>query len=335
MNKTGKILLIGLGVAAVALIILLIVANMNKKETVEIIVPEGSLSSDFFVSQNTIYQQSSNLSISVPLVYAPYSIDVPDTVSGNVGEGVVYNIDSLYNLYISESDEEEDVISHILNEYPQTVLLTADPKKCSFDEIKRNSGYINGFAADYVVSRITISDGKSEGAVFFVGYILHMPAYNQNLVVAVTSKVLSTESLSSAEAYAVMVINTMQYKEKHLEDMLLRRPPIIEEPSEEVSEEVSEEPSEEEIPEVPTNAIVQIEEITIEKDYQNLTIIYSWENEETMIEAKLYSGGTKFSPSRYERGKAVFELGEFKAGSYQMEIKGYDYGETKAEFIGQ
>lgn len=338
MKKQGKILLIVLGIVAAALVVLLIIANLNKKETVEIIIPDGSLSSDFFVSQNTIYQENSALPLAVPLVYAPYSIDVPNVVHGDVGEGEVYNIDELYNLYISEADEEEDAIGHIMKEYPQTLLLSADPKKCSFDEIKKNSGYINGFAAEYYVASLSISDGKEGGEEFFVGYILHMPDYNQNFIVAVTSKVLSTESLSNSEAYAVSVINTLQYFEKYNESITLRRPPIIEEPSEEPSEEVvSEEPSEVEevIPKVPTNAIVQIEEITIDKDYANLTIEYSWENEDTMIEAKLYSGGTKFSPSKYERGKAIFELGMFKAGSYQMEVKGYDYGETKVEFIGQ
>ena len=79
----------------------------------------------------------------------------------------------------------------------------------NFDEIKKNSGYINGFAAEYYVASLSISDGKEGGEEFFVGYILHMPDYNQNFIVAVTSKVLSTESLSNSEAYAVSVINTL------------------------------------------------------------------------------------------------------------------------------
>ena len=337
MKKQGKILLIVLGVLAAALIVLLVIANRNKKETVEILIPDGSLSSDFFVSQNTIYQKNDALPVAVPLLFAPYSVDTPNVVHGDVGEGEVYNVDELYNLYISEADEEEDVVEHILSEYPQTLLLTADPKKCSFEKIKESSGYINGFEAEYYVAGMNISDGKESGEEFFVGYVLHVPEYHENLIVALTTKVLSTESLSNAEAYAVSVIHTLQYVEKFNESITLRREPVIEEPSEEIvkTEEISEEPKEEEIPKVPTNAIVQIEEITIDKDYANLTIEYSWENADTMIEAKLYSGGTKFSPSKYERGKAIFELGMFKAGSYQMEVKGYDYGETKVEFIGQ
>ncbi len=337
MKKSWKILLLILCVVAAALVILLIVADKNKKETVEILIPEGSLSSDFFVSQNTIYQENENLLQSRNLTYAPYSVDVPDAVSGEVSEGVVFSLDEINSLYISEADEENDLKSHILNEFPQTILLGAKPEKCSFEEIKKNSGYINGFKADYVVAAIHISDEKSEAEAFFVGYLLYMPQWHQTLIVAVNSKVLSTQSLSDAERYAVAVINTLRYLPGEEEKVMLRRPVILEEPSEvleQPSEEESEEESEE-IPKVPSNAIVQIEEITIERDYLNLTIEYSWENEDTMIEARLYSGGTKFSPTRYERGKAIFEIGVFTAGSYQMEIKGYDYGKTHAEFIGQ
>ena len=337
MGKKSKILIVLLGLAAVVLIILLIVANKNKKEDITIDIPRGSLSADFFESQNTIYESSETLTKSIVMDYAPYSIDVPDSLNGVVGEGIIYNIDELYNLYLSECDVEEDIISHILQEYPQTVFLNADSKKCAYEEIYRASGYINGFAAQYIVGDLSVSDGKESTEIYIVAYILNFSDYYENQIIGVTTRVLSTESLSFAEQYAVSVVRTLQYDEKLFEGMSLRRPPVIEveEPSEEYSESISEELSEEPMPEVPSTAIVQIEEITVPKDYQNLVMEYTWENDDTMIEAKLYSNGTKFSPAKYERGKAIFELGKFTAGSYQMEIRGYDYGKTSVEFIEQ
>ncbi len=339
MKKSIRIVLMILSILAAGLLILLILAYANKKEPVEqTVLPTGSLSSDFFVSQNMVYEPNAAFSEQLPLTYAPYTFDVPKVLSGTVGEGTVFNLDTLYNLYISEADEEQNVTTHLLLEYPKSVLIGAEERRCSYDELENGTGYINGFDAEYSVGRINIGDGESRAEQYIVYYLLKVPEYHENVFVGCTTTILSTDSLKHCEQMSVAVIKTMQYKADMPSLITLRRPPIVEEESEIPSEEpVSEEESEdaEIIPEVPNNAIVQIEEISIDREYQDLILEYTWENEDTMIEAKLYSGGTKFSPTRYERGKAIFELGVFHAGSYQIEIRGLNYGETKAEFKGE
>ena len=339
--KKKKVLLpfLILGILAILLSILLLFSKLFSVDREEVAFPVGSLSSDFFESQNTVYQKDAEFSTPLFLQYAPYSIDTPDVVSGCIGDGRAYHVSNDQILYISEMEEEETFESHMLLEYPKAELLDASPSLCRALEKENTSGYYNGFYCDYHAGYLTVSDRKTKVEVAYVAYVLSIPEYQEKLILMLTLKNPNTETLLECDAYLRRFMHTISYQESAIESILLRNPPDIEVSSEEVLEEeveiegclpLSEVENEEEskLPDVPINTIVEIEEIEITKDYLDLILTCSWENPDTMIEARLYKDGMKFSPSRYEKGKAIFELGTFKKGFYQLEIKGYDYGET-------
>lgn len=341
MKKADKIWLIVLSILGVFLFGTLYVSRTLQSEQVKetVLVPQSTLTGSLFESQNTVYTPDEELSETLSLTHIPYTIDVPEVESAVSGNGIIYNFSSHYMVYISELQGATK--ESVLSEYSKAVLMGATDDNCTYMEVLSEVGYLNGFEMEYFVMKCKISDGSVIEERSIVGYIIQIPDYDYDLVVAMGTDIYSTSTLESAKTCADALIKTIRYNkglaaelEKQAEESDSEK--LDAEAVDGEDGEATETIPEVSLPAIPENATTTEETITLTADYSNLRVTVSWENVETMVSLKLYNSTKAFfyTPTSYDKGVAVFDnLGQILAGEYHIEIYGADYGEVDYEFV--
>lgn len=336
MKKSDKVWLIVLSILAVLLFGALFVVRTlqaeQQKVTVEL--PVSTLTGSLFESQNTVYVEDEGLSETLLLTHIPYQVDVPDVENAVSGNGVIYNFGAHYMMYVSELQNADK--KTVLSEYSKAVLMTATDENCTYTDVLSEVGYLNGFEMEYFIMKCKISDGNVVEERCIVGYIIQIPDYDYDLVLAVGSDVYSTSTLENAKACADALVKTIQYN-KELAAHLAKIEELENSEEDSSDGEVSAETGQvSPLPGIPANATTVEETVTLTTDYENLSVTVRWDNADTMVDLKLYNSTKAFfyTPTSYDRGVAVFDnLGQILAGEYYMEIYGADYGEVNYEFV--
>lgn len=340
MKKSDKIWLIVLGILAVllfgALFTVRTIQEAQERETV--LLPESTLTGSLFESQNTVYVEDKDLTETLLLTQIPYQLDVPEVESAVSGNATIYNMSSHYMIYISELQGASK--DSVLSEYSKAVLMGASDNNCTYTEVLSEVGYLNGFEMEYFIIKCKISDGSAIEERYMLGYIIQIPDYDYDLVIAMGGDVYSTSTLQNSKACVDALLKTIQYNKVLAEEIEERREDENIEISEEDNtlddnEEETDVIPESQLPAIPANAVITEEAVTLTTDYDNLTVTVRWENTDTMVSLKLYNSTRAFfyTPTSYNKGEAVFEnLGQIVAGEYHMEIYGADYGKIEYEF---
>lgn len=337
MKKSDKVWLIVLSILAVLLFGALFVVRTKQAEQQKVTVelPPSTLTGSLFESQNTVYVADDGLTETLLLAHIPYQLDVPNAENAVSGNGVIYNFSSHYMMYVSELQNADK--KTVLSEYSKAVLMSATDENCTYTDVLSETGYLNGFEMEYFIMKCKISDGGVIEERCIVGYIIQIPDYDYDLVLAVGSDVYSTSTLENAKACADALVKTIQYNKELA--ARLEKAQELEEDSENASEDSEGSVETEQVnplPGIPANATTTEEVVTLTTDYENLSITVQWENADTMVDLKLYNSSKAFfyTPTSYGRGVAVFDdLGQILAGEYRMEIYGADYGELSYEFV--
>lgn len=334
MSKKSKIWLVILTILFIVLGGLLILTNQYKSNHIEVTLPEGQLSDDLFVAQNTKYEPDKNLPLTIDLNFAPYSIDVFDSSIANVGNSNIVYIDAATNLYLSETPYE-DYHSVLLQEYAKAIYLDADMATSGFLNMIEKEGYIDGFKAKFFVDKLKICNASGSREVYVPGYVLYIPEYNDYVIISVPSLMYDTTTLANCEIIAAAVLKTIQFEEERAENFV---PNVV--PSEELSNSESE-TVEQEIPvieESPEPVIkTETQKIVIEKDFDNLTVNVSWSNPSEITDIKIWDPTNVFfhNTEKLDENGAVFKMGMCMEGEYTLEMTGPDWGEVTVTIEGE
>ncbi len=340
MKKGEKVILILCTVGVILSGIMLVLVKQYNANQIDVTIPIGNLSDSLFVSQNTSYIESKSLVESMAMNYVPYYIDVPEAVSGTVGKATVYNINDTFMYYVSEVGKGEKYHDILLNEFSKAVLMNSNADYSSVTSLTVEAGYLNGYTVEYFVDALKISDGLDIKQMYAVGYLVTIPDYDCNIVVATLTNSYSTEALALCQSTSQDALYTLRYEEKLIEELVVVGELTEEETGddegdntqsapegENESETVVETPSSE-LPSIPEGAENVAERVWIDSA-TDLVFELSWENTNVMMDVKLYvpSHVYYFEPTNVEVGKITFEPGVVSEGEYILEIYGKDYGE--------
>lgn len=214
MTKKEKILIGIFAMLALVCFIAysLIVQYLLGQQTI-LIYPDGNLSDSLFVSQNNTYTQSDALPNKTAFNGVPYYVDIPNGTIANVGEGRIVQVNDSVYIYISEFSAGKDAESVILDEFPSALLIDYDPLYTYSQQLKSQTGYINGFAAKYMFDMISVSNGSVVKTAYVAFYDLASAddeALNHILVGVVTTSA-DTASFVNVKMVLDTVTLTVRY----------------------------------------------------------------------------------------------------------------------------
>lgn len=352
MRKSSKITLWITIPLLVILIVLYGISTLKK----ELLIPGSDLVYSVFEAENNSYQSYEGL----PNVYyctnVPYTVDAPDKDVAHIGNGVIYSYPQISMfVYVTEIHKNTETDFAIMSEFPKAVLYNYNDSSVISDALV-DSGYINGFQADYFVKMMQITDGVESAEAALVGYRVILADYDYDILVSVVTTQVSSDSLESTKRSVNYLLYSLRYNEDLAEELLENVPEETEEPDIIVSDDATELPvvdgmnegdggsfegitdeefAEASLPEVPADATYDYKEIAIDTTLSNVYMILYWENTSTMVECKLYDGTgiIYYEPIEYRAGHCIFDLGAIANGTYSLEILGLDYGNIQYDFV--
>lgn len=217
MINRKKVLVIILIPLAVLFISAYVLASEYAKSAGDVMVyPEGNLSNSLFVAQNTVYVQNSALSQRYALSSMPYTLDVPDGTSANVGNGcVIQATESLY-VYITCHDADADAERVMLGEFPQSLMIDFDPAYTYTQQLVSQAGYTNGFSVDYFFDMLSVSNGSAAKNGYVAAYDIIDPYGDGrgNILICVVTTQFDNVAFASTKSILDAIILTIQYDQK-------------------------------------------------------------------------------------------------------------------------
>lgn len=218
MSKKDKTLII---ICVIALVILLpiyvIVTNYKHSAVVELVYPEGQLSDSLFVSQNSTYTKIEQFPDSYELKTSPYIIDLPSGSAADVNNSHIVKATETIYMYVSEHDATQSAESLFLSEFPSAIMMDFSPLYTYSQALKSQSGYINGFGADYKFYMVNISNGEKTTVVYAALYDLEQLTYENytsKITIAVVTTNQDSNSFASTKTVLDSAINTLRYDSK-------------------------------------------------------------------------------------------------------------------------
>lgn len=250
MEKKTKQYIIILSILTVIFgILICLIMYQQNRESHKIFYPESSLSDSIFDSQNTTYTANENLPKQHSCTYIPYTIDTVEVDGVVVDTGTVYAVNENQFLFFSEILKGSDIPADLSYQFAQVLAYNVQNSDVTYSVIKEENGYINGFAAQYDVIKVSVPNGNSVKSGIVVAYTLqtqNTESYEMNydFTVAVCSLVETTDVLSACHSLAVLDIGTIQYSKTLENDLLAKKKKADKESMEQMEEQNSEQTSE-------------------------------------------------------------------------------------------
>lgn len=296
-----------------------------------LIYPEGNLSASLFVSQNNEYIENESLTESHSFMTVPYRIDVPLAQGATVGSGTIYQAGEGYYIYLAEYMDDEDVQDIIASQFPKAVMIDYDDALSNYNCMVSESGYVNGFAANYIVDQLFVSNGKDKAMSCIVGYALDCSEgyEGKNLFVAVGTSLQTSEAFASCKEMLDIEMQTLrfdsalEYELDRKERQMQAQEEIIDDVEEEqdISDEiaVSDPDQKEEEPNV-TQLPVRISET---RPLVDISVTWSNPADYAVLELFTPDGSAYCEPVYQDERSATFTLQDAKPGTYMLHIKDY------------
>lgn len=175
--------------------------------------PEGSISNSLFTSQNTEYKANESLTSKVEFYNVPYTLDVPQGNSARVDNGCSYAISENCIMFLTEYASSAGVSNMLIAQLGKAYMMNVDETLCVVQPYVKQSGYINGYAADYLGAVMKVTNGVDSVDVYIVGYEIKA-SDEYNIFIATATKVASTPVLANMKFVSDSVIQTLQFDPK-------------------------------------------------------------------------------------------------------------------------
>lgn len=243
MINRKKVLVIILIPLAILFISAYVLASEYAKSAGDVMVyPEGNLSNSLFVAQNTVYVQNSALSQRYALSSMPYTLDVPDGVSANVGNGCVIQATENLYVYITCHETDADAERVMLGEFPQSLMIDFDPAYTYTQQLVSQSGYTNGFSVDYFFDMLSVSNGSAAKNGYVAAYDIVDPYGDGrgNILICVVTTQFDNVAFASTKSILDAIILTIQYDQKMDRQMSQQIASAVQEEQEEEREQDTE-----------------------------------------------------------------------------------------------
>lgn len=219
-KKEKAIIALMIPVAIICLVLYVLITEYSAQQKSLLVYPEGTLSDSLFVSQNNSYTKNDSLPNSHAFLTVPYYIDVMAGSEANVGRGSIIQAAEDIFIYLSEYNPVTDNAESImLEEFPSALLIDYNPLYTYSQKLETQTGYINGFAANYLFNMITVSNGEISRTAYVAAYdmvsIDHVEddSYPRIMVAVVTTSANSQSFAVCKNVLDAMAL-TIRYDEK-------------------------------------------------------------------------------------------------------------------------
>ena len=333
MTKKSK-LAVGILIPVFVLLVVLyfVLCSLYTPVPEPLIYPAGNLSSSLFVSQINEYIENEGLTESHSFTEVPYKIDVPLAQGATVGSGTIYQAGEDYYIYLAEYAEGEDVQDIIAAQFPKAVMIDYDDALSSYNCMVSESGYVNGFAANYLVDQLFVSNGKDRAMSCIVGYALKCAREyeGKNLFVAVGTSLQTSEAFAACKDMLDTEMQTLRF-DSALEYELDRKArqemaQAKEEPLEEKGEEqdISEEIAVSDLDQEEASNVTQLP-VRISGGDSFAEVAVTWSNPTSYAVLELFTpdGSAYCEPVYQDECSATFTLQNAKTGTYMLHVKDY------------
>ena len=211
-----------IGVSGALFLIFFILFQLAKSvalanEVVEVVYPDGGLSDNLFVSQNSVYAPDESLPIAYEFADVPYIIDLPNANTADVGSGHIVQINDTMVVYIAQVPGSVDVHAAVLSQYPKVVYLNYSKDNSYSMTVKEQSGYLNGLPTTYFVDHLLISTGQGADAknAYVLGYCFWPETdTGDKILVSIATIEESTENFANCKQLLDILAYTTRYDEK-------------------------------------------------------------------------------------------------------------------------
>lgn len=182
----------------------------------ELQYPAGNLSTSLFVQQNSNYSKEDYLTEKCAISGMPYYADLPAGSKAAVGNGQIFQVSEDAYIYLSSFGESEKPNDVILKEFPAALLMDYNPDYCFLQELKEETGYINGFQAEYLFASLSVSNGKDIQSVYMAAYSLSDSNNDipQRILIGVMTTKVENSAFMGIKALLDGVTNSIRYDEK-------------------------------------------------------------------------------------------------------------------------
>jgi len=307
--------------------------------------------------------------------HVPYKLDTITSANAIVGNGAVYAQNDYY-FYYSEINKKDTMSAAITREFSQVMKYGISPDLCTTSKIRSEEGFMNGFCVVYEISKVSVpADSGAVGTkdAYMLSYRLEINdsdniADNIDIIIGVATNTLSTDALAKSKQLLDASIMTVQYSNSMAADIeraikngtfegvlvgdsgngqsgnsSLGNSGVDVSNSESSSE--STEGTESTgstvggtLTNEPVSSDVKTMGILLKQDYDDLTLFVDWTNLEAKPTLTFSDVREKisYSPSTYDDGRAVFNIGQIEAGVYMVKITGWeDAGTFTSNSVGE
>lgn len=206
------------GIAAVML------GFYEKAEPEEIVFPDSGLSDSIFDSQNMEYVENENFTNTYMFVNEPYKIDTIQTSSATIDTGCVYDSGDYYFYYaeVKKTDSTRDVVKE---QFSKVLKYDASAKDSTITALNSDSGFINGFSAEYSLYCISVNDTESPQNAYMICYRLIIADSDDfedhyDLIIGVATRNYTNYALDGAMQLCHTNLLTLQYDKVAALDMI-------------------------------------------------------------------------------------------------------------------
>lgn len=217
MSKKEKVIMaVFVPLTIIMVVLYVLTSEYTRNVAVEAIYPEGKLSDSLFVSQNTTYVENSALPKRYSFSQVPYTVDIPEGKKAYVGNGCIIQATSSLYIYVTEYEKDQDGEAVMLEEFPTALLIDYDPLYTYTQKFQDETGYINGFSAQYKFSMLSVSNGSVAKNGYIASYSIFDPYENDggNVFIGVVTTGSKNEDFNNAKAILDAIMQTMRYDQK-------------------------------------------------------------------------------------------------------------------------
>ena len=239
---------------------------------------------------------------------------------------------------MSEYDDTQKIQNVIASQFPAAMLINYVPENTSIVAQADSNGYINGFAAQYLVDTVTVSDGINTSQAAILGYALDVPGAEnagKHLFISMATTNITQKALDACSVALSACIKTLTVDSDKAAELKKE----LEDKANAISSEglsnngidlnnvssAETNLSENSFESGTLQSDVTVIQVQIPYDYNDLTVTVNFteNNNDAIMELFLPDGQSFASPSDQTETGGTFTFQKAVAGTYNLRVKNY------------